>query len=659
MLPEEIRGLLKETDLFHGLEEAQLAEVSDLAAAETHAAGDLVVRQGEPSDSFSVVAAGAFDVYLYDEVLEVDRELTTLHRGDIFGDIGMLTAKDRTANVRATEAGTTLRFPRDRFLDFLRGHAGIALALAETLAERLDTSNRSRSTRMERMASFSPAADLVRKLPMPVIQRHKILPVALADNTVTFAMIEPSDLVARNTAATFLEEYTHDYVCVTRGDFEAFVKTRLPEILQAPVIQEEAPPIFFHRSEGSIVPPTESAAAQFFDKLLKTAIDAGASDLHFEPDPEGVNIRARIDGRMTELHPVTGFEIYTPMVARVKVIAELNLAERRLPQDASLRVGYRRRMLDMRVSTLPTPAGESVVCRLLDPTRRNLDLGELIVDPGVEEMVEDLFAYPSGLVLVTGPTGSGKTTTLYAGVRCRLEATPTIKLVTAEDPVEYELDGVSQVQVNTEIGLTFERILRSVLRQDPDVVLIGEMRDWESMAIALEAALTGHLVLSSLHTNNALETIMRLRQRGAESYVLASALRGVVSQRLVARLCAACSRPREVTDLDRQTLTALGLFKEGDEIKLYEGPGCDHCRSMGRRGRLGLYEVLVMTPELQGAIESGASFAEMQAVIPAASYLPMRRYAGKLLNRGLVAPEDIYPLFPSARLTETLKKNAG
>jgi type II secretory ATPase GspE/PulE/Tfp pilus assembly ATPase PilB-like protein len=367
-----------------------------------------------------------------------------------------------------------------------------------------------------------------------------------------------------------------------------------------------------------------------------------------------VNVRARIDGRMTELHPLLEFEMYKQLVARVKVISELNLAERRLPQDASLRLEFRRRMIDMRVSTLPTPTGEAVVLRLLDPTKRNLDLSELIVENRVAELVEELFAYPSGLVLVTGPTGSGKTTTLYGGMRSRLAATPTIKLVTAEDPVEYELEGVSQVQVNTTVGLTYERILRSLLRQDPDVLLIGEMRDGESMQIGLEASLTGHLVLSSLHTNNALETIMRLRQRGAENYVIAASLRGIVSQRLVARLCAACARPAEMNARTQDRLFGAGVLREGETLEPSEAPGCEVCRFLGRKGRVGLYEVLVMTDTLREAIEGGASYSGLLEAIPRSSYLPMRRYARHLLEKGLTAVEDMLPLFPSAKLREEL-----
>jgi type II secretory ATPase GspE/PulE/Tfp pilus assembly ATPase PilB-like protein len=467
--------------------------------------------------------------------------------------------------------------------------------------------------------------------------------------------VHPNDNLARNSAATFLEEFRHEWVCISQGEFDGFLRHHLGEIFaNAPEEEEETFHVQYHRSEGAIVPPATSPAADLLDQLLGKALDSGASDVHFEPDPDGVNVRARIDGRMTELHPLLEFEMYKQLVARVKVISELNLAERRLPQDASLRLEFRRRMIDMRVSTLPTPTGEAVVLRLLDPTKRNLDLSELIVENRVAELVQELFAYPSGLVLVTGPTGSGKTTTLYGGMRSRLAATPTIKLVTAEDPVEYELEGVSQVQVNTTVGLTYERILRSLLRQDPDVLLIGEMRDEESMQIGLEASLTGHLVLSSLHTNNALETIMRLRQRGAENYVIAASLRGIVSQRLVARLCAACARPAELDARTRDRLHGSGVLREGETLAPSEAPGCEVCRFLGRKGRVGLYEVLVMTDSLREAIEGGASYAGLNEAIPRSSYLPMRRYARHLLEKGLTAVEDMLPLFPSAKLREEL-----
>lgn len=648
---EQVKAVLREADFFRSLDDDRLGRVAAVGTSHEHKAGDLVARQGEQTDSFGVVASGAFDVFLDDEVLEVERPMGELRPGDVFGDIGLLTETTQSANIRSKEEGVTIRFPRDDFMKLLQEDPTITLSMAATLAHRLDATSRARSIRMERLGSYTLEPDVVRLLPLQVIERYKVIPVERKDLKITIALVDPEDFVARNTVAAFLEEYDHEWVCITQDDFNSFVEARIREIFRTPGADEESAELFYFLAEGQVAEAPQTEAAKLFDRLVKKAVDAGASDLHFEPNPEGVNVRCRIDGRMTEIHPALGYQIYRPLVSRVKVVTQLNLAERRLPQDASIRMGYRRRSIDMRVSTLPTPTGESVVCHLLDPNRRYMALSELIIDDRVLSMVSDLFACPNGMVLVTGPTGAGKTTTLYAGLRSRLQDNPTIKLVTAEDPVEYELEDVTQVQVSEEVGLTFSRILRSLLRQDPDVLLVGEIRDQESLQIVLEASLTGHLVLSSLHTNSALETIMRLRHRGAEDYAVASALRGMISQRLVPRLCSACHHPSKPTKEEIQILRDCWILKPDEDLdEVWSASGCPHCRSLGRRGRVAVYELTVVTNALRDVIETGCSYADLKDAMTPDSFVPMRRYALHLLKKGLVGIEDLMPLFRGVRL---------
>ena len=317
-----------------------------------------------------------------------------------------------------------------------------------------------------------------------------------------------------------------------------------------------------------------------------------------------------------------------------------------------MRVKYGQRVIDLRVSTVPSPRAEAVACRLFDPVQRKLDLSNLIVSEGVADLVRKLFYLPQGLVLVTGPTGSGKTTTLYAGIQARQKHNPTNKLVTAEDPIEYELSGATQIQVNPTIGLTFERILRSTLRQDPDIILVGEIRDKSSMEIAIEASLTGHLVLSSLHTNDVFETVIRIRQRGIEPYAIASSLRGVISQRLVPRLCSACAEEVKMDAALLEQLRSANILDAGETSKVWEAKGCTHCRMTGLKGRLGLYEALVMTPALRDAIEKGATLLELQGAAPADSYVSMRRYAKFVLDKGLVSARDVLEVLPAVAKVE-------
>jgi type II secretory ATPase GspE/PulE/Tfp pilus assembly ATPase PilB-like protein len=322
------------------------------------------------------------------------------------------------------------------------------------------------------------------------------------------------------------------------------------------------------------------------------------------------------------------------------VLSDMDITESRLPQDSVMRVKYGQRTIDFRVSTVPSPRAESVACRLFDPIQRKLDLANLIVSEAVAELVRRLFYLPTGLVLVTG-------TTLYAGIQARQKHNPTNKLVTAEDPIEYELNGATQIQVNPQIGLTFERILRSTLRQDPDIILVGEIRDRPSMEIAIEASLTGHLVLSSLHTNDVFETMMRIRQRGIEAYAIASALRGVISQRLVPRLCSACAEEMPLEPLLLDQLRLAKILEPDETTKVWQAKGCTHCRMTGLKGRLGLFEVLVVTPELRDAIEQNGTLAELQRAAPPGSYISMRRYAKFVLDKGLVSAKDLLEILPA------------
>lgn len=645
----EALELLSNVDIFSALKKRELNALVGIAKKQTYKPGQIVFRQGDTSDHFAVVMSGVFEVYLWDELLQFERPLTKLRRGEIFGEMGLLTNEARSAFVRAQEAGSALRFSQDDFFNLLQNQTGVVLGLARTLAQRLSTANRLRGTKLENLSRYKPNEETIALLPLQVILRHKVVPVAHDENAVTVAMVDPADLVARNTAAEFLRRFSVSWICVSQPDFENFRDKRLFDLVKDGASKVAKQPEEIRYLVGINTPTLDptSETARTLDEILKDAIDSGASDLHLEPESGAVSVRARVDGRLIELnHDFTPQE-FKPLVSRIKVLADMDITETRLPQDSALRLNYGDRNIDLRISTIPTPRGESVACRLFDPNQRKTELHDLVVAEQISELIRQLFFLPSGLVLVTGPTGSGKTTTLYAGIHARQAHSKTAKLVTAEDPIEYELTGATQVPVKPHIGLTFERILRSLLRQDPDVILVGEIRDKASMEIALEAALTGHLVLSSLHTNDVLETVMRIRQRGVEPYVIASSLRGIVSQRLVPRLCGACA---EQISPDTKTVSRLrtsGIVPRNKTPKVWKASGCGHCRMTGTTGRVGVFEVLVMTPSLRDAIEHSASMPEMEAATPAESYVTMRRYARHLLEQGLASAEDLLELFPA------------
>jgi type IV pilus assembly protein PilB len=340
---------------------------------------------------------------------------------------------------------------------------------------------------------------------------------------------------------------------------------------------------------------------RYVDLVLYQAIKEKASDIHFEPFEKDFKIRYRVDGALYEMAPPP-VHLTLPILSRVKVMANLNIAERRIPQDGRIVKQIGEKQVDMRVSTLPTHHGESIVLRVLDRSSVNLSLENLGLPPNIYNYISETIEKPNGIFIVTGPTGAGKTTTLYAGLR-RIN-TIDAKLLTAEDPVEYDIDGIIQIPINEAIGLDFPRILRAFLRQDPDRIMIGEMRDKETATIAIQAALTGHLVLSTLHTNDAPGAVTRLIDMGCEPFLVAASLEGVLGQRLVRTICVECKSPYEPNEA---LLSQLGISPHelGDK-QFYTGAGCEICGQSGYRGRAGLYELLNITEPIRELITGRA-----------------------------------------------------
>ncbi len=362
----------------------------------------------------------------------------------------------------------------------------------------------------------------------------------------------------------------------------------------------------FEEPEDLLESEDDAPIIRLINALFTEAIKENASDIHIEPYENRLVVRFRVDGVLREvLHPPRVVAPY--LVSRIKVMAHLDIAEKRLPQDGRISLKVGSRPVDIRVSTLPSSYGERVVLRLLDKQAGRLDLAHLgMADETLHRLDPDIILRPHGIFLVTGPTGSGKTTTLYA-VLSRLND-KTRNIVTVEDPIEYNMDGIGQTQVNPKVDLSFARGLRAILRQDPDVVMIGEIRDLETAQIAVQASLTGHLVLSTLHTNTAIGSITRLRDMGVEPFLLSSSLVGVLAQRLVRLLCPHCKRPYTA---DSTALERLELEPGGEPVTLYAAEGCKECHYQGYIGRTGIYELIAVDETLRGLIHSGASEQEM------------------------------------------------
>jgi type II secretory ATPase GspE/PulE/Tfp pilus assembly ATPase PilB-like protein len=373
---------------------------------------------------------------------------------------------------------------------------------------------------------------------------------------------------------------------------------------------------------------------RYVNLLVRDAYDAGASDIHLEATRSGLSARVRIDGVLVPTLEAPA-ELHHAIVSRVKLLAELDIAERRRPQDGRIRVRLESRELDLRVSTVPTMFGESVVLRLLDRGGRPVALSELGMPAELLDEVERTAAKPHGMLLVTGPTGSGKTTTLYACLAQRDRSRE--KIVTVEDPVEYQLGGITQVPVHRQAGVTFGAALRSILRQDPDVLMIGEMRDPETAEIAVQAAMTGHLVFSTLHTNDAIGAVARLLDLGIPEYLIASTLEGVLAQRLVRRICDECRASYHPSAESVAQLTTRPVGR----ITLQRGLGCAHCRGTGFRGRIGLFELVVVTDDVRDAITRRVGRGELRDVAERTGMTTLRADGWRKVEAGLTTIEEV------------------
>ena len=427
-------------------------------------------------------------------------------------------------------------------------------------------------------------------------------------------------------ASSFLEGFSTEGVLETAEDEDAALAANAVDL------------------ESNLKDAKASPVVALVDRILLQAMSVGASDIHVEPQQKGLRLRYRQDGVLQQYVEPLPSRLIPAVTSRFKILADLDIAERRQAQDGRIRRRYRDRVVDFRVNTLPSRFGEKVCLRLLDSSATQLGLDKLISNPTTLELVRDLGAKPFGMILVTGPTGSGKSTTLYSLLAERND--PGINISTVEDPIEYTLPGITQCQVNREKGFNFATALRAFMRQDPDVLLVGETRDLETAKTAIEAALTGHLVLSTLHANDAPSTIARLDEMGVETFMVSAALIGIVSQRLMRRVCTTC---REAYQPDERELGRFGLMAgaESDVVfyraKRHDGTGksCPKCKGSGYKGRVGVYEVLRMNEELATAVSSGASTDVIRQLALESGMVTLLGYSLDLVREGHTTLEEV------------------
>ncbi len=456
----------------------------------------------------------------------------------------------------------------------------------------------------------TPDAEAVNLVPAELAFRHQVLPLRKENGYLVAAVPDPLNLEAEN-AIRFVTGMPLKPLLSRPSEIRTLLEQHYMSRVMTEAEAEELEVI--QEAEEDIGDPTrmarEALVIRLVNLIIRNAVREKASDIHIEPLERSLRVRYRVDGM---LHDVTGpAKRYHPaLVSRIKIMANLDITERRKPQDGRIKARILGQEVDIRVSIIPTVHGESCALRLLYRSGMDLTLKDLGMERDDLEKVESLIRTPYGIILATGPTGSGKTTTLYACLR-RIYSHEK-KIITIEDPVEYHLEGVTQIQVNNAVGLTFAAGLRSIVRHDPDIIMVGEIRDYETAEIAIHSALTGHLVFSTLHTNDAPGAPTRLIDMGMEPFLVASALEGVVAQRLVRRICSHCKEPYEATEAQWQYLVDHGFVAETSEPVLWKGRGCEACRFTGYSGRTGIFEILLLTDELRELILSKASSQQIR-----------------------------------------------
>jgi type IV pilus assembly protein PilB len=558
----------------------------------------------------------------------------------------------RTGKINQTQLNEALALQKDQ-----GGRVGTNLVKLGYLTEKQLVDSLAQHFRVPavELAGMDIDEAVIKIIPADLARKYTILPVSKTGATVTVAMIDPTNVFAMDDVK-FMTGYRVEPVVASETGIRAAIDRyygsthaiELKKVMEdltedstatgtdLEVLEEEQDLDLATLEEES----EQAPVVKLVNLVLTDAIKRGASDIHIEPYEKEYRVRYRIDGILYEMmHPP--LKLKEAITSRVKIMARLDIAEKRLPQDGRIKIktkiSGKAKDLDYRVSVLPTLFGEKIVMRLLDKDKLMLDMTKLGFEPESLRKFENAILKPYGMVLVTGPTGSGKTNTLYSALQ-RIN-TPEVNIMTAEDPVEFNLAGINQVQTREQIGLNFAAALRSFLRQDPNIILVGEIRDFETAEVAIKAAMTGHLVLSTLHTNDAPSSISRLMNMGIEPFLVATSVHLIVAQRLVRRICTFCKEPFEIPPA---ALVQAGFSEhESRTLKLFKGRGCERCSNTGYKGRVGLYEVLEVDDELKEMILSGGSAFELRQKAMQSGMMTLRMSGLQKIRDGMTSVEEV------------------
>ncbi|HVZ15739.1 MAG TPA: ATPase, T2SS/T4P/T4SS family [Terriglobales bacterium] len=670
----EPQHFLQRIKLFSGLSAQECQEVVKRMKRRDFPPQTVIVREGQPGNSMFFITTGLVEVRKKDPNTGIDFLLSEMGPGQNFGEMSLLTGKPRTATVTAIQSTTCAVLEQPDFQNVLMQYPKIGLALTQILAERLEEADKAAGIEFINLGKMQFDARVLALLPQQLMMQHRVIPVAFINNRLTLAMLNPNNIIALDDIRRIIKGVMIEPVVTTEEDFKKFMSTTYPQLMKKDVpaelgtsgavlgmsgataitgtsaimtnsmldlqsdlirdlqMSEDTAATVSDDKQDLMSASEDAPIIRLANSILGMAIKKGASDIHVEPMEKDVQIRYRMDGVLQTVQNLPK-KVQLGLVSRLKILSKLDIAEKRLPQDGRISVMMEGRPIDFRVSTVPAKWGEKVCLRILDRQNTTLGLDKLVTHQPTLKLIRELISQPYGILYVTGPTGSGKTTTLYSALAEIND--PGINISTAEDPIEYDLAGIVQIQANKDIGLDFARILRAFLRQDPDVILVGETRDKETAHISVEAALTGHLVFTTLHTNNAAAAFTRLNEMGVEPFLVSSSTIGVMAQRLARRLCKHCKEPYVADD---QTCEYMGVPKGST---LYKAKGCDQCGGKGLKGRVGIYEVMKMNPELRQMIAKGAITEEIHAAALKHGMLDLKLYSAYLLLNGDTSVEEV------------------
>ena len=621
--------------------------------------GEAAVTQGETAHELLLVVDGKVETYQRDAEYGLEYVGPVLGEGDDIGLASALTGEPHALTAVANGTVQLAALSRESLEALADQFGELGAALTSALAERLYRSQARFDMPVVDMARVRTEESLWSLLPRHVIVKRRALPLAQRGSVLVVGFVDPTDMDALAEVREKLPGIRVSAVPLSAIDFERFYRARVAPLLDHWRPGERSDDRWYTALQAKIYDvrlldgTNETVSAEergkhihgdeivaLTNRIVGEALELSASDIHIEPSENRLNVRYRVDGRLKRRPEPLEMRYHGPIVSRFKVLGRMDIAERRRPQDGRLAIAWGTREIDFRLATVPTRFGEKLVLRILDPASVLIDLERLIPHEPSYRAVRWMVDQPQGMVIVAGPTGSGKTTTIYSAMLRRRE--DEVNIVTIEDPIEYTIQGVSQVQVNEPAGVGFATAVRHFLRQDPDIILVGETRDPQTAATSIEAALTGHLVLTTLHANDALAALVRLRDMRVEPFLLASTVVGVVSQRLVRRLCAHCAEP---TTYPRGLVMPLGLFDPDDAPEQFEfdtAKGCIHCNHQGFRGRVGVFEVLRIDDHLRPLIASDAPLSELRReALRHGLLLPLKDYCRYLLTRGITTPEEI------------------